>query len=365
MSRSRILPSFSSSRQMMMAWKVSGLSHSPAIMASRPASMRLAMAISPSRDRSSTEPISRRYMRTGSSVRSVGSLVGVSALAIGAAAITARGRIGGPLLARGRRLLGLVGVDDVDAHVGEHRHGVLDLLGGYLLGGEHLVQLVIGDKAARLRGLDQLLDRSVGHVEHGAVGGLRLGLLLILGFSGFGCHSCYSEAQIAIVSDALRPWARRARYSKRSTFSAYFTQAINGCSVNRQLSMTPCPRLARRLSILAPSVGRLSLSPKQHGPSGQDRGRTTCRYFREVCSNSTINWSQRYASRGSVSVAKPGSECAKPAPKNQGLRGGCTSKHELARGFPPVKAAKPAGQYFLASDLAHYSQTDARIRPPA
>jgi hypothetical protein len=36
--------------------------------------MRLAMAISPSRERSSTEPISRRYMRTGSSVRSVGSL---------------------------------------------------------------------------------------------------------------------------------------------------------------------------------------------------------------------------------------------------------------------------------------------------
>ena len=58
---------------MMMAWKVRGLSHRPAIMASRPASMRLAMAISPSRDSSSTEPISRRYMRTGSSVRSVGS----------------------------------------------------------------------------------------------------------------------------------------------------------------------------------------------------------------------------------------------------------------------------------------------------
>ena len=57
----------------MIAWKVSGLSHRPAIIASRPASMRLAMAISPSRDRSSTEPISRRYMRTGSSVRSAGS----------------------------------------------------------------------------------------------------------------------------------------------------------------------------------------------------------------------------------------------------------------------------------------------------
>ncbi len=35
--------------------------------------MRLAMAISPSRDSSSTEPISRRYMRTGSSVRPMSS----------------------------------------------------------------------------------------------------------------------------------------------------------------------------------------------------------------------------------------------------------------------------------------------------
>jgi len=64
---------------MMMAWKVSGLSQRPAIMASRPASMRLAIAISPSRDRSSTEPISRRYILTGSSVRSAGSLASVLA----------------------------------------------------------------------------------------------------------------------------------------------------------------------------------------------------------------------------------------------------------------------------------------------
>src|SRR5437870_2535003 len=41
MSRRKTLPSLSSSRQMMMAWKVSGLSHRPAIIASRPASMRL------------------------------------------------------------------------------------------------------------------------------------------------------------------------------------------------------------------------------------------------------------------------------------------------------------------------------------
>jgi hypothetical protein len=59
---------------MMMAWKVSGLSHRPAIMASRLASMRLAMAISPWRESNSIDPIVRRYMRTGSSVSSGGSL---------------------------------------------------------------------------------------------------------------------------------------------------------------------------------------------------------------------------------------------------------------------------------------------------
>ena len=69
MSRSSIRPALSWSCQEMIALKVSGLSHSPPIIMSRPASMRLAIAISPSRDSSSTLPISRRYMRTGSSVR--------------------------------------------------------------------------------------------------------------------------------------------------------------------------------------------------------------------------------------------------------------------------------------------------------
>src|SRR6516162_4663043 len=57
MSRRKTLPSLSSSRQMIMAWKVRGLSQRPAIMVSRPASIRLAIAISPSRERSSTEAI--------------------------------------------------------------------------------------------------------------------------------------------------------------------------------------------------------------------------------------------------------------------------------------------------------------------
>ena len=94
-------------------------------------------------------------------------------------------RGGGALL----RLLGLVGVDDVDAHVGKHRHGVLDLLGRDFLGREHLVQLVIGDEPAGLRRLDQLLDRGIRHIQHGTVRSLCLRLLLILCFSGLGCHS--------------------------------------------------------------------------------------------------------------------------------------------------------------------------------
>ena len=172
MSRSRILPSLSSSRQMMMAWKVSGLSQSPAIIVSRPASMRLAMAISPSRDSSSTEPISRRYMRTGSSVRSVGSACVVSATArAGCSTSSPPVRLvlvlGGGFLVSSPRFLVL---DDVDAHVGEHRHGVLDLLGGHLLRRQHRVQLVNGDIAALLGGLDHLLDGVIGKVEERAVG---------------------------------------------------------------------------------------------------------------------------------------------------------------------------------------------------
>ena len=174
MSRSRILASLSSSRQMMMAWKVSGLSHRPAIIASRPASMRLAMAISPSRESSSTEPMSRRYMRTGSSVRSVG-----SARVCGDGRQALRGdrdgRLGSSSSAasspswRGGRLLGLLALDHGDAHVGQHRHGVLDLVGGHLLGGQHGIERVIGDVAARLGGLDELLDRRIGQVEKRAV----------------------------------------------------------------------------------------------------------------------------------------------------------------------------------------------------
>ena len=204
MSRSRILALLSSSRQMMTAWKVSGLSHRPAIMASRPASMRLAMAISPSRDSSSTEPMSRRYMRTGSSVRSVGSArVWVTAGSCGA--VTARRLLLllGVLAVRRRGgLLLVLALDHRDAHVGQHRHGVLDLLGRDLLGGQHRIQLVVGDVAARLGGLDEPLHRRIRQVEKGAV---LLGRLGLRGGLVFGpCGLRHYGAPVRAAADSAR-----------------------------------------------------------------------------------------------------------------------------------------------------------------
>ena len=171
-SRNCMRPSLSALDQPMIASKVIGLSHRPQIMMSRPASMRLAMAISPSRESNSTAPISRRYMRTGSSVRSVGSFL-----------VAAAGR--GPpsssgidlVLGRGLVLLVLVVVgflilDDVDAHVVERGHDVLDLLGRHLVLGKASLISSIGDDAALLGARDHLLDRRVVEVEQRGIAGL-------------------------------------------------------------------------------------------------------------------------------------------------------------------------------------------------
>ena len=80
-----------------------------------------------------------------------------------------------------------LGLDHIDAHLAEHREHVFDLLGIDLLGGQHRVDLVVGDVTALLGGPDQLLDRRVGQVEErqrriGGFGGLLLRRLFLVFF---------------------------------------------------------------------------------------------------------------------------------------------------------------------------------------
>ena len=168
MSRRKTFPSFNSSRQMMTAWKVSGLSHSPAIIASRPASMRLAIAISPSRERSSTVPISRRYIRTGSSVRSAGSFAsdfagvfGVASTSSPASVSSSSGssRASSSSASASSVSTTLMPISLIIASMSSICSEVTSS------DGITAVELLIGDVAALLGLLDHLLDGGVGKIE--------------------------------------------------------------------------------------------------------------------------------------------------------------------------------------------------------
>ena len=69
MSLNNIVPSSTSSLHLRKALIAKGVSYIPPIINSLPASILLAIEISPSLDKSSTEPISFKYILTGSSDR--------------------------------------------------------------------------------------------------------------------------------------------------------------------------------------------------------------------------------------------------------------------------------------------------------
>ena len=101
----------------------------------------------------------------------------------------ARGGRGFHKLARRLALFGLVILDDVDAHFGQHRHHILDLFRGHLFGRQDRVELVIGDVAALARIGDHLLDGGLAHVERD-FGVLFFGFAVV---GVFECHACSSE----------------------------------------------------------------------------------------------------------------------------------------------------------------------------
>ncbi len=122
--------------------------------------------------------------------------------------------VGGLLLAF--VVVGVLGLDHVDAHLAEHGEGVLDLLGGDLLGGHHGVELFVGDEAALLGGLDHLLDAGVGQVEQRQRGiGCAFGLFL--GGFFFGLLLCLARHSSLLDLPDQRwaplagcPWPKRA-----------------------------------------------------------------------------------------------------------------------------------------------------------
>ncbi len=74
--------------------------------------------------------------------------------------------------------VGVLGLGDVDAHVREHRHDVLDLLRRGGVGGQDFVELIEGHEAALLGLLDHLLDGGVRQVEQRR---RRVGWILLRG----------------------------------------------------------------------------------------------------------------------------------------------------------------------------------------
>ena len=128
--------------------------------------MRLAMRISPSRVSSSTVPISRMYMRTGSVVRPSSASSAASAAAASSIASSSAGCEGSVAQQRlGIRCL----LVHRDAHVVDGVDDVFDLLRIDDLGGQVIVHLRVGEVALLLAARDQQLQLRLavfGHRRH-------------------------------------------------------------------------------------------------------------------------------------------------------------------------------------------------------
>ena len=115
----------------------------------------------------------------------------------------------------GRLVAGIFGffpVDDIDAHFGEHRHGVFDLLGRHLVLRQNRVQLINGDIATLLGLRQELLHFLAQPVHQGSVRRFFRGLrCLNLRCRRFRCHPVLSPPHAACLSQGLAGQTRRCR----------------------------------------------------------------------------------------------------------------------------------------------------------
>ncbi len=185
---------------------------------------RLAAGLDALRDRDfafARQQLDRAHLAQIHAHRIVGALAGLGLLGLGrrrarnldefAVALFLLGLLA-CLFAGGLLALGLLGLDDVDAHLVEHRKDVLDLIGGHLLGGKHGVDLLMGDIAALLGGLDHLADGGVRKIEQRqrrirGVGSILLRRSIVL----FFLQRCLSSACHRLFSSRALPALMRLR----------------------------------------------------------------------------------------------------------------------------------------------------------
>ena len=115
-----------------------------------PSSIILAISTSPSRLSRETSPISRRYIFTGSPVLPTAGKQPEDILALDLDPFVRR------LL--DDQLFPFVRVDDIDILLAEEHDDIIDLIGGDDVGGEQIIDVVIGEKPLLLSQRDQLLE---------------------------------------------------------------------------------------------------------------------------------------------------------------------------------------------------------------
>ena len=198
--------------------------------------MRLAMRISPSRVSSSTVPISRMYMRTGSVVRPSSASSAASAAAASSIASSSAGAEGSVAQQRlGIRCL----LVHRDAHVVDRVDDVFDLLRIDDLGGQVIVHLRVGQVALLLAARDQQLQLRLavfGHRRHAPLDAERA--LVAAGLAGRGSgvrgagaidalaarrHRMRAAAFLPAAAMRLRSFSRRLVTAAAAFSAADFT----------------------------------------------------------------------------------------------------------------------------------------------
>ena len=92
----------------------------------------------------------------------------------------------------GRFGFGLFLLDNIDAHIIEHREHVFNLVGGHFLRRKHFVDFFMGHKAALFGELDHPLDGLIRKIQQRTIGGRRVANFAVAFVRRLGRHGSYA-----------------------------------------------------------------------------------------------------------------------------------------------------------------------------